>query len=59
MLTKVHGVQKDLVVGDDVVVFKKLMSTNAGEAVGHVVNFIWEAFKERRIKLKEKGIAMV
>ena len=59
MLTKVHGVQKDLVVGDDVVVFKKLMSTNAGEAVGHVVNYVWEAFKERRIKLKDKGIVMV
>ena len=45
-------------MGDHVVVLKKLMASNAGEVVGHVVDFVWEAFKERKIKLREKGIGV-
>ena len=47
-----------VLVGDNVVVLKKLMASNAGEVVGHVVDFVWEVFKERNIKLKEKGIGV-
>ena len=47
-------------MGDNVVVLKKLMASNAGEVVarllGHEVDFVWEVFKERKIKLKKKEL---
>ena len=47
---------EDLFDGEDAQVFIKLMATSVGEVVRHVVDFVWDAFKLRRNRLKENGI---
>ena len=56
LFTQVRRSAEDLLDGEDAQVFIKLMATNVDEVVRHVVDFVWDAFKLRRNRLKENGI---
>ena len=56
LFTQVHRLAEDLFDGEDAQIFIKLMATNVDEVVRHVVDFVWDAFKLRRNRLKENGI---